>query len=147
MKNYLKVQKTEAPRPTFNILNGELQVCRVVMDTTETESGAFDRARELARVIELGMEEKIWVTREPEGGFKPCSEDPLTQKALLYDFVTQVRNTLLLNANKWPSNWDGHELRELAYLAFKYQRPYIFRDRRSKRTKDFNNEILVRNLP
>lgn len=43
-----------------------------------------------------------------------------------------------------PKEWDGHELRELVFLAAKEARSSHLK---GKRKKDFNNYCLVNNLP
>jgi hypothetical protein len=71
------------------------------------------------------------------------------QRRLLRTFVNQVRDHLLAQSDRWPEDWDGHELRELAAQAFDWERTPIMRhglraDRR--RLRACSNEIITRQL-
>lgn len=44
------------------------------------------------------------------------------QKRLFREFLNQMRDSILERSDKWPDDWDGHELRELASYAFEYER-------------------------
>jgi hypothetical protein len=67
------------------------------------------------------------------------------QRALLIDFIDQVKTKLLERSAKWPADWDGHELRELSADAFDWERTRLLRESR-KRLRDFKNACLVENL-
>lgn len=64
------------------------------------------------------------------------------QKALLATFVDSVRDALLTRAERWPAEWDGHELRELCAEAFDHERSRLLRESR-KRRRAFRNTITV----
>ena len=60
------------------------------------------------------------------------------QKKLLAILCTRVRDRLLSKADEWPEEWDGHDIRELAYEAFRFER--------TRRKRDFWNTVLINNL-
>lgn len=68
------------------------------------------------------------------------------QVALLTTFVEQVRQVLVAKADRWPEDWDGHELRELVAYAFQYERTRLMLEKRSRRRLDCKNTIIVDNL-
>lgn len=67
------------------------------------------------------------------------------QKQLLRMFCNQIRDALLARADKWPDEWDGHDLRELAAYAFDYERTRLMREDK-KRAAAVRNAIAVDNL-
>jgi hypothetical protein len=66
------------------------------------------------------------------------------QRALLMKFIAGVQANLLDRATRWPADWDGHELRELAADAFDRERTR-FLDSRTRR-RDYHNACIVNNL-
>jgi hypothetical protein len=67
------------------------------------------------------------------------------QKELLTNFCNQMRDAMLARADRWPEAWDGHELRELAAVAFDRERTRLMREDK-KRAKAARNEMVVNNL-
>ena len=67
------------------------------------------------------------------------------QKKLLGTFMDQVKDNLLSGAQDWPENWDGFELRALVAEAIKYETHDIKSRMGKKRTKEFNNDVLINN--
>jgi hypothetical protein len=69
------------------------------------------------------------------------------QKAFVDELITRVKITLLSRLRNVPEEWDGHELR--VWIADKFtDAAYLskLQDKRSKRRRDYENEVLVRNL-
>lgn len=67
------------------------------------------------------------------------------QKKLLVEFCNSMRDAMLARADKWPEEWDGHELRELAAYAFGCERSRLMQENK-KRAKAALNDIIVNNL-
>lgn len=65
------------------------------------------------------------------------------KKRFIRELTAAVRDNLLKKVDDMPDEWDGHELRLL--LAAKFEREARF-DMPRRRKKDFDNEVLVRNL-
>jgi hypothetical protein len=55
------------------------------------------------------------------------------QKRLLRTFTRQVTDHLLAQSERWPEDWDGHDLRELAVLAFTHERTGLMRESARRR--------------
>lgn len=66
--------------------------------------------------------------------------------ALLSGFMANVQHHLVSKSDGWPDDWDGHEIRELVYRAFEFERTSLMRERYSRRRRRFNREVIVRNL-
>jgi hypothetical protein len=64
------------------------------------------------------------------------------QRKLLCAFINQVQQHLLSRSAKWPADWDGHELRELAADAFDHERTALMKVSRA-RLREFRNACLV----
>jgi hypothetical protein len=64
------------------------------------------------------------------------------QRALLVTFIDSMKAKLLERSGKWPAEWDGHELRELAADAFDAQRTALMKSSR-KRLRDYRNACTV----
>jgi hypothetical protein len=67
------------------------------------------------------------------------------QRTLLRNFTQQVTDHLLSQSERWPAEWDGHELRELVSLAFEFERTSLMRESRARR-KACHNTIIVEDL-
>ena len=52
-----------------------------------------------------------------------------------------LRQAVLLDADKWPENWDGFELRQL--VEDKAREQINYRPMKGKRRKAFKNECLI----
>lgn len=67
------------------------------------------------------------------------------KKAFIRELSDSITESLLELTDKMPEEWDGHELRCL--LAFRYElsakMTVIRREPRSKRARDFKNELIV----
>lgn len=50
------------------------------------------------------------------------------QRQLLQAFMRQVTDHLILQSARWPAEWDGHDLRELALQALEYERTRLMRE-------------------
>lgn len=65
---------------------------------------------------------------------------------LIFNIAGEVRGRI--DMGDVPEDWDGHELRQ--WLANKFndsaRMSDCMRDKRSKRRRDFDNEVIVRNL-
>jgi len=61
------------------------------------------------------------------------------------DLCNSVKNELISKIDKIPENWDGYELRELIAQKFRSE-SYLMNDKRSKRYRDFENDVIVQNL-
>jgi hypothetical protein len=70
---------------------------------------------------------------------------PHEQKKLLETFIDGVKEELIKRSDRWPPEWDGHELRELAADAFDCERTALMKTSR-KRLREYQNECLVNNL-
>lgn len=67
------------------------------------------------------------------------------QKQLLSNFMDEVKSQLLDQADQWPEDWDGFELRWLVEQAILQEAPA--HDRMGqKRWRDFKNEWTVKRL-
>jgi hypothetical protein len=70
------------------------------------------------------------------------------KKAFLCELTSNVLQEVLAKVPNMPAEWDGHELR--AYLAEKFAISAMTvgskRPEWRKRTKEFRNEMLVRNI-
>lgn len=64
------------------------------------------------------------------------------KEQFIRDLTSGVTESLLLSVKRMPEDWDGHELRRL--IAARFQRETT--DMPRKRVRDFENEVLVRNL-
>jgi len=62
---------------------------------------------------------------------------------IVNEFMDSLRSNVLNAVEYMPEDWDGHELR--AYIAEKasYEVSRTMRFGRSKRVKDFKNELIV----
>ncbi len=72
----------------------------------------------------------------------------LTEKVTFIEELTDsVRRDLIRNIEKVPESWDGHELRR--WIADRFERSAnmgtVMRPR-SRRRRDYDNEVIVRNL-
>jgi hypothetical protein len=67
------------------------------------------------------------------------------QRAILATFIESLKQTLLERAARWPDDWDGHELRELAADAFDRERTRLLSESRRRR-RDYHNACIVDNL-
>lgn len=69
------------------------------------------------------------------------------QRKLLRSFTKQVTVRLLASSPHWPTEWDGHDIRELVAYAFDAERTSLMREKGSrKRVKAVRNAIAVSNL-
>lgn len=69
------------------------------------------------------------------------------KSAFITELCNGVRDTVLSRIGAMPEAWDGHEIRDYLAGQFDRQRGAILRSYpRSRRTRDFNNEILVNSL-
>ena len=59
-----------------------------------------------------------------------------------------VRKTLAEKLPSTPEEWDGHELRVWVsqYFNDAAAMSSVMKDKRGKRRRDFDNEVIVRNL-
>jgi hypothetical protein len=65
--------------------------------------------------------------------------------AFIAQLVGNVQDEIIKKTDKFPENWDGIELRW--YIADKFSDVVMGSyDKRSKRYKDYENEVLVNNL-
>ena len=67
------------------------------------------------------------------------------QIALLRGFTKNVADHLISRADRWPAEWDGHELRELAATAFNNERTSLMREDRRRR-RACKNAMIVNGL-
>lgn len=65
-----------------------------------------------------------------------------TKAEFITNFMNQMRDYFLENVGKTPDEWDGIELRQ--WIAEKMQGETYQMSR--KRKRDYNNEVIVRNL-
>ncbi len=69
------------------------------------------------------------------------------KREFILELIDSVRSDIHADAAKVPENWDGHELRR--WIADRFERSAnmgtVMRPR-SRRLRDYKNEILVRNL-
>lgn len=74
------------------------------------------------------------------------------QKTEKTEFVTalckRVRDNIvdMINRDFIPDNWDGKELRSYVSHCFELRLSSEMRDKRSTRYKDYQNDIIVKNL-
>ena len=72
--------------------------------------------------------------------------DAKQKQRFIKDLCNAIRNGLVEDVRKMPEHWDGHELRAIiaerakAQLSVPMQNPY------GGRRKDFENELVIRNL-
>jgi hypothetical protein len=64
------------------------------------------------------------------------------------DLTNSVAQSLIEKADKWPADWDGHELRVLIRDAFVSDAriSVIDKEPRTKRARDYRNVITTENL-
>lgn len=67
------------------------------------------------------------------------------KKRFITNLCNSVKLELISKIGKMPENWDGIELRELICDKFKNE-TYLGNDKKSKRFKDYQNEVLIKNL-
>lgn len=70
----------------------------------------------------------------------------LVKQVLLNTFLKSLQKTLVKAVEKCPEEWDGVELRWLIQDKAAEFVWYPMCDKRSKRYKDYKNEMLVKNL-
>ena len=68
------------------------------------------------------------------------------QKQLVNEFIERVRVTLLDRADRWPKQWDGHELKELVAEAFANERTRLMQEKYSRRRKNSHTEMVTLDL-
>lgn len=66
------------------------------------------------------------------------------QFTFVNELVNRVQSELLLNIERIPEEWDGHELRQ--WIADKFQESAYTLQRDKPRYRAYRNEVLVRNL-
>lgn len=70
------------------------------------------------------------------------------KRQFIIELLANVQKELLAKLPQVPEEWDGHELRQ--WIAGRFQdaadMSKCMKDRRSKRRKDFDNEVIMRNL-
>lgn len=59
------------------------------------------------------------------------------------ELTSHVKQSLIEQAEKWPEEWDGHELRRLVARRFQLA---VFGTMARTRLRAFNNECLIRHL-
>ena len=62
----------------------------------------------------------------------------------LNNFIDHVEDSIILNIDKFPDNWDGIELRQL--IADKFQWETFPEYLTGKRKREYKNSIIVDNL-
>jgi phage gp37-like protein len=64
---------------------------------------------------------------------------------LVQDILSDLTGEILKKVDKWPENWDGHEIRQ--FIADYYEMHYIFgTSLKGKRKAEYKNTCLVDNL-
>ncbi len=73
------------------------------------------------------------------------------KRRFIRDLIRNVQADILAKVEKMPEDWDGHELRR--YVADTFDRSAMTVGRKgpygkpyAKRTRDYRNEVIVRNL-
>lgn len=59
------------------------------------------------------------------------------QRKIVNTLIKEIRADLLDNSDKWPEEWDGHELKELVASKFERERGDLMADKRKARVKDY----------
>ena len=59
------------------------------------------------------------------------------------ELVENVKRDLIRYCEKWPEEWDGHELRRLVSQRFQ---SVVMGQMGRGRTQDYENEVIVRGL-
>jgi hypothetical protein len=70
----------------------------------------------------------------------------IEKKNFIRNITDSVADELCIAADKMPEEWDGHELRAPLAEKFAFEVSTLMRDKRSRRVRDYKNEVLVRNL-
>ncbi len=65
------------------------------------------------------------------------------KRQFISDLIQSVRDEILSTVSKMPTDWDGHELRQLIADKFRNQ---ASRRITGKRLKEFRNEVATRNI-
>lgn len=63
------------------------------------------------------------------------------QRAFVRSLTRAVCKHLLATSDRWPEEWDGHELRELIAGSFNRERYFVMR--KGRRAREFRNTILT----
>lgn len=70
----------------------------------------------------------------------------MIRKFLNFTDTASVAAELISKANRMPDEWDGHELRTLLSEKFAQETTPCMNDKRGRRYRDYQNEVIVRNL-
>jgi hypothetical protein len=68
------------------------------------------------------------------------------KEIFINDLMNSIKKDLLKNIDKYPESWDGIEIR---WLIEEFCNGIVWKgviDKRSKRYKDYRNEIICNNL-
>ena len=68
------------------------------------------------------------------------------KQRFIKNLTGSVAAELCSKARLMPEEWDGHELRALLAEKFASEVGSPMRDQRSRRYRDYQNEVIVRNL-
>lgn len=69
------------------------------------------------------------------------------QKRIVRELIAGITKTVLAKADKWPEDWDGHELRCLVRdAAAGCVCGGVMADTNNQRAKNYRNVCLVENL-
>lgn len=64
------------------------------------------------------------------------------QRELLAAICDNMRDRLLSRSEHWPEDWDGHELRDLAAMAFERERSNLM-STSLRRRRAFRNALRI----
>jgi hypothetical protein len=67
------------------------------------------------------------------------------QKKFLEIFIDGIKGELIARSDRWPVEWDGHELRELVADAFDSERTRLMKENK-KRRREYHNACIVEDL-
>ena len=65
------------------------------------------------------------------------------QRKIINDLIRNVKRDIIVKSGKFPSHWDGIELRWYIRETFDGVVFGGYRDKREKRYKEFDNDCLV----
>jgi hypothetical protein len=68
------------------------------------------------------------------------------KKRFIRNLTGSITAELISKVRNMPEEWDGHELRALLADTFAFEVSSTMRDKRGRRYREYQNEVIVRNL-
>jgi hypothetical protein len=90
-----------------------------------------------------GMNAKTKALAAALAGVTP---DQQRQREFIVEYFDNMKEAMLKRVADMPAEWDGHEIRLLAYESAARNVSSLMKDRRSKRVRNFESHCLTKNL-